>query len=75
MKEIRISEQIAYQLVQFFQRYRVDVEQLLQQSPEVGELRRYLEAMRYGDFRDAERLEQAIHQALKRSDELWRIKA
>lgn len=73
-KDVRISEQVAYQLVQFLRRYRADVEQLLKGASADGELLGYLEAMRYGDWRDAERLEQAIHKAIERSDELWRIK-
>ncbi|MEM4406698.1 MAG: hypothetical protein QXS68_06600, partial [Candidatus Methanomethylicaceae archaeon] len=67
LRDIRISEQLAYQLVQFLQRYRVDVEHLLKEASE-GELRLYLEAMRYGDFQDAERLEKALCQVMERSD-------
>lgn len=67
LRDIRISEQLAYQLLQFFQRYRVDVEQLLKETSD-GDLRLYLEAMHYGDCKDAERLEEALRQAVKRSD-------
>lgn len=75
MNEVRISEQLAYQLVQFLRRYRADVEQLLKGASLDGEMHAYLEAMRYGDWQDAERLEEEIRTALERSERLWHTKA
>ncbi|MEM4724666.1 MAG: hypothetical protein QXP01_06610 [Candidatus Hadarchaeum sp.] len=67
LRDIRISEQLAYQMLQFFQRYRVDVEHLLKEVSD-GDRRLYLEAMYYGDCQDAEHLEKALRQIIERSD-------
>jgi hypothetical protein len=68
VKDVRISEQTAYQLVQFLRRYRLDVEHLMKQASEDGGLVQYLEAMHYGDCDDAARLEQKLIHALERRD-------
>jgi hydroxypyruvate isomerase len=64
IKDVWISEQLAWQLVQFLHRYRVDVRQLQELQANEGALGSYLEAMVEGDCKDAERLERALKEAL-----------
>jgi len=73
VREVRISEQLAYQLLAFLSRYPADVRSLqrfLEASESEPELLRgYLEAMAYGDCQDAERLAEALQRAVDALDE------
>lgn len=73
VREVRISEQLAYQLLAFLSRYSADVRNLqrfLEASGSEPELLRgYLEAMAYGDCKDAERLAKALQRAVDALDE------
>lgn len=65
MRDVRISEQLAYRLMKFLSMYRYDVENLLNCRDE-EERTRYLEAMQYGDCLDAKRLEEELRKAMMR---------
>jgi hypothetical protein len=68
VREVRLSEQTAYQLLQFLRHYRADVEQLLALWEDREALKGYLEAMEEYDRPDAERLAQVLEQALERRE-------
>lgn len=65
LKDVRIGEQLAYQLLQFLQHYRADVRHLLSIQLNSEAMRRYLAAMADGDCEDAARLERALKEALQ----------
>jgi hypothetical protein len=65
VREVRLSEQAAYQLFQFLTRYRVDVKQLLALWDDREALQGYIGAMEEYDRPDAERLAQVLEQALE----------
>lgn len=68
LRDIWISEQLGYQLLQFLRRYRADVEQLKRLSTKDGAIRPYIEAMNDGDRQDAERLENQLRDAIERRE-------
>jgi hypothetical protein len=66
VREVRISEQLAYQLLAFLSRYQADVKSLrrLARASDPELLEGYLEAMAYGDCQDAKRLAEALERAI-----------
>ena len=66
VRGVRISEQLAYQLLAFLSRYQADVKSLqrLARAPDPELLEGYLEAMAYGDCQDAKRLAEALERAV-----------
>ena len=76
---MRIPEQLAYQLLAFLSRYSADVRNLQRfleasvsrsgSGDEPEPLKGYLDAMAYGDCRDAERLAKALQRAVDALDE------
>jgi hypothetical protein len=68
LRDVRIGEQLAYQLLQFLRRYRADVSQLKRLATKDGAIGPYIEAMEQGDRLDAERLIEAIEEALERRE-------
>jgi hypothetical protein len=65
VREVRLSEQAAYQLLQFLTRYWTDVGQLLALWHDREALKGYIEAMEEHDRPDAERLAHILEQALE----------